>query len=140
MKRKVLLDTGPLVALLNHRDRYHGWALDRFAEIEPPLLTCEAVLTEACHLLRGLPRGERIVLDALQSGAIEVAFALQEEALAVQEYRTRYANIPMDLADACLVRMTELSPGSPVLTLDSDFRVYRTRDRRVIPLIAPPNV
>lgn len=140
MKRKVLLDTGPLVALLNHRDRYHVWARDRFAEIKPPLLTCEAVLTEACHLLRRLPRGESVVLEVLRSGAMEIVFALQAEALSVQEYRTRYANVPMDLADACLVRMTELHPGSSVLTLDSDFRIYRTRDRRVIPVIAPPGI
>ena len=87
---------------------------------------------------RGLPRGESIVLEVLRSGAIEIGFALQEEALSVQEYRTRYANVPMDLADACLVRMAELHPGSSVLTLDSDFSIYRTRDRRVIPRIAPP--
>ena len=137
MRRKVILDTGPLVALLNRRDRYHEWARDRFAEIEPPLTSCEAVIVEACHLLRGQPGGERIVLDVLRRGVVEIDFILGEEIVPVQELRTRYANVPMDLADACLVRMAELASGSVVLTLDSDFAIYRMHGRRVIPTISP---
>lgn len=137
MRSKVILDTGPLVALLSRRDRYHEWARDRFAEIEPPLITCEPVIVEACHLLRRQPRGERIVLDVLQSGAVEIAFALEDEITPVQQLRTRYAEVPMDLADACLVRMAELSSGSLVMTLDSDFGVYRMHGRRVIPRLSP---
>lgn len=137
MRRQVILDTGPLVALLNRRDRYHAWARDRFAEIEPPLATCEAVAVEACHLLRGHPGGERIVLDVLLRGVVEIDFALSEEIGSVQELRIRYADVPMDLADACLVRMAELSSGSAVLTLDSDFTIYRIHGRRVIPTISP---
>ncbi len=137
MRSKVLLDAGPLVALLNYRDRYHGWAKERFAEIAPPLLTCEAVVTEACHLLRDLPRGERIVLDVLERGVVELAFSLRDEIVPIRELRSRYRDLPMDLADACLVRMAELHNGSVVLTLDSDFTVYRMQGRRVIPTIRP---
>lgn len=137
MRRQVILDTGPLVALLNHRDRNHAWARDRFAEIEPPLATCEAVIVEACHLLRGYPGGERVVLDVLRRGVVEIDFALSDEVVPVQELRTRYAKVPMDLADACLVRMAEVSSGSVVLTLDSDFAIYRMHGRRVIPTISP---
>lgn len=137
MRRKVILDTGPLVALLNRRDRYHVWARDRFAEIEPPLATCEAAIVEACHLLREQPAGERVVLDVLLRGVVEIDFALREEIEPVQQLRTRFADVPMDLADACLVRMAELSSSSVVLTLDSDFAVYRMHGRRVIPTISP---
>lgn len=138
MRRKVLLDTGPLVALLNGSDRYHAWARDQFAVIEPPLATCEAVIVEACHLLRHQPDGERIVLDILKRGVVEIDFALRGEIEPVQELRTRFANVPMDLADACLVRMAELRHGSRLLTLDSDFTVYRMQGRRVVPTILPP--
>ncbi|MCP3956919.1 MAG: PIN domain-containing protein [bacterium] len=137
MKRQVVLDTGPLVALLNHRDRYHSWARDRFADIEPPLTTCEAVVVESCHLLREQPGGERVVLDVIRRGAVEIDFALRDEIVPIQQLRTRYADVPMDLADACLVRMVELSSGSAVLTLDSDFSIYRMHGRRVIPTISP---
>ena len=137
MKRQVILDTGPLVAVLNHRDRYHAWACDRFAEIEPPLVTCEAVVVEACHLVREQPRGERIVLEVLRRGAVEIGFALSDEIAPVQQLRTRYADVPMDLADACLVRLAELSSGSAVLTLDPDFAVYRMHGRKVISTISP---
>ena len=137
MKRQVILDTGPLVALLNRRDRYHGWARDRFAEIEPPLVTCEAVVVEACHLLRGQRESEQIVLDVLRRGVVELDFALREEVVPVLELQARYANVPMDLADACLVRMAELASGSVILTLDSDFEIYRMHGRRVIPSISP---
>jgi predicted nucleic acid-binding protein len=137
LRRRVLLDTGPLVALLNRRDRYHAWALDRFADIEPPLLTCEAVIVEACHLLRGQSGPERVVLDVIARGAVEIDFRLRDEIVPVQELRTRYVNVPMALADACLVRMAELSSGSVVLTLDSDFAIYRMHGRRVIPTISP---
>lgn len=140
MRRKVIVDTGPLVALLNKADRHHVWAKERFAEIEPPLLTCEAVVVEACHLLRHQVHGERIMLDILSRGAVEIDFALQEEVLPVQRLRIRYASVPMDLADACLVRMAEIHDGSVVLTLDSDFAIYRIHGRRFIPTLRPDGI
>lgn len=140
MRRKVLLDTGPLVALLNRSDRYHAWAKECFAEIEPPLFTCEAVVVEACHLVRNQRQGERIVLDVLQRGVVEINFMLREEIVPVQKLRIRYAKVPMDLADACLVRMAEIHTGSVVLTLDSDFTIYRMHGRRVIPTIRPTDI
>ncbi|MFP3940464.1 MAG: type II toxin-antitoxin system VapC family toxin [Acidobacteriota bacterium] len=137
MIRRVVLDIGPLVALLNRRDRYHAWAKRRFAAIEPPLLSCEPVLVEAAHLLRHQARGPAAVLALLERGTVTVALSLEEEAPRVRELMVRYADQPMALADACLVRMAELHAGSRILTLDSDFTVYRMHGRRVIPTIRP---
>lgn len=137
MKRKIILDTGPLVALLNRRDTYHDWAKAQFAEIEPPLLSCEAVISEACFLLRALPGGPRTVLDFLNRGVVEIPFHLNQEADPVTRLLGRYASVPMALADACLVRMAEQHARSTVLTLDDDFHVYRRRGRQIVPTIMP---
>lgn len=140
MNDTVLVDTGPLVAFLNRRDRHHRWALEQLSEITPPVLTCEPVLTEACFLLRETPQGPAAVLEHVDRGAIEIAYDLEREAKVLARLITRYADTPMSLADACLVRMVELRPGAAVLTLDRDFRVYRTHGRRVIPTIMPSDL
>lgn len=137
MTGPVLLDTGPLVALLKRRDRYHDWARQEVATVSPPLLTCESVLSEACFLLRKEPDGRAAVLELLRRGLVAVAFDLDRETAAVQKLLARYGNVPMDLADACLVRLAELTAGSVLLTLDSDFRIYRMHGRQVIPVRMP---
>jgi predicted nucleic acid-binding protein len=137
VKRTFLLDTGPLVAFLNRRDHYHSWAMERLSQIEPPLLTCESVLSEACFLLRSQEKGREAVLELVQRGLIVVSFDLQREAIPVKNLVARYANVPMDLADACLVRMSELQPDSILLTLDSDFSIYRRNGRSMIRMSKP---
>jgi predicted nucleic acid-binding protein len=137
VRQKIILDTGPLVALLNRRDTYHDWAKAQFSAIEPPVLSCEAVLSEACFLVRGLPGGPRTVLDLLNRGVVEIPFRLVEEADPVTRLLTRYASVPMALADACLVRMAEQHAKSTVMTLDKDFHIYRKQGRQVVPTIIP---
>lgn len=137
MKTRVLLDTGPLVASLDIADRHHLWTVAQFKEILPPLLTCEAVISEACFLLRTVPRAPTRVLEMVQRGALELSFELSHEIKAVHWLMKKYANLPASLADACLVRMSEIYAQSQTLTLDSDFRVYRQHGRRVIPVIMP---
>lgn len=137
MRPPTFIDTGPLVALLNGRDRHHAWAVAQAAALPPPLLTCEAVIAEACWLLRGFPRGPARVLALLSRDALRIGFDLESEADPVAALLARHANVPMDLADACLVRMTELMPAGRVLTLDADFLVYRRLARRVVPTIMP---
>ncbi len=132
-----LVDTGPLVALLNARDRYHAWATEQLAQIPPPLLTCEAVISEACYLLGQLSGGRRAVMALLARGVLEIRFALQADVAVVAQLMERYADLPMSLADACLVRMVEQSPRSPLLTLDSDFLVYRHHRNRRIRTVVP---
>jgi predicted nucleic acid-binding protein len=140
MKRQVILDTGPLVAFLNGRDRHHEWAMLQWAQIDPPLLTCEAVLSEACFVLRGIEGGQAAVLELLRRGVVHVAFRLNEHVNQITWLLRKYQDVPMSLADACMVRMSELHADSPVLTLDDDFRIYRKNKREIISMLSPSDL
>jgi len=133
----VVIDTGPLVALLNRRDRFHRWVRDVLERVEPPIFTCEPVITEACFLLRGLGAGPDAVLELLEREILQIDFHLDAETAPVRALMKKFANVPMSLADAALVRMTELQPRSVVMTLDDDFRVYRRSRRQPVPTITP---
>lgn len=137
MRSPLLIDTGPLVASLNRRDRHHDWTVQQLQASPGPLLTCEAVLSEAFFLLRNAPRGAEELWAVLRSGAVETGFSLRAEQTAVSKLMLKYADAPMSLADACLVRMSELFPDRQVLTLDSGFRIYRRRRNTVVPVIMP---
>jgi predicted nucleic acid-binding protein len=137
MNRRVLLDTGPLVALLNRRDKHHPWARLQWTEAAPPLLTCEPVLSEACFLLPTSSGGSEAIMELLRRHVVEVAFHLEDEVEAVARLLRKYADVPMSLADGCLVRMAERSAESAVLTLDRHFRLYRKSGRHVVPVIMP---
>ncbi len=133
---RVFVDTGPFVALLNRRDRHHAWAREMFSTLGPPVYTCEAVISETCFLL-GRSGGEHAMLDMLSHGIVKVDFRMALEIDALRTLMLKFSNVPMSLADACLVRMSELEPDSVVVTLDGDFRVYRRNRRHVIPTITP---
>ncbi len=139
MSRKILLDTGPLVAFINPRDNFHEWAVTEWGTSSLPLLTCETVITEACFLLRNIYRGEDEVMNLLEMEILHIPFCLRDEILTVRQLLTRYQSVPMSLADACLVRMAELYSDCLVLTLDSDFSIYRKNRDRPIATITPPN-
>lgn len=139
MKRQVILDTGPLVAFINGRDKYHKWSISQWAQIDPPLLTCEAVLSEACFLLKDNEGGQAAVLELLRRGILRMPFRIDEHADQLKWLLQKYADVPMSLADACLVRMSEMHGDSPVLTIDDDFRIYRKNKRQIIPVLSPPD-
>jgi len=105
--------------------------------LRPPLLTCEAVLSEACFLVRDLAGGNRVVLELLQRKVLQIPFSLAQSTGEIAWLLNKYADIPMSLADPCLVRMTELYPDSHVLTLDNDFNIYRKNKQDRIPLLSP---
>jgi uncharacterized protein len=134
---KVLIDTGPLVAMLVARERHHAWTVAQLEELEPPLLTCEAVISEACYLVRRLSGGRDAVLSLLARGVIKIGFSLAVELDAVRKLMRRYATVPMSLADACLVRMAESQPRAHIFTLDGNFRIYRRGRRQALSLISP---
>jgi uncharacterized protein len=137
MSQQVLVDTGPIVALLKSQDNFHSWAKAEWSKLVPPLLTCEAVIAEACFLVRDVHNGAEAVLTLIRRGVIEIAFDLSVEINAVFELLSRYQSVPMSLADACLVRMAEMYPQSSVLTLDNDFKIYRKNRKEVISVIMP---
>ena len=139
MYRQVLLDTGSLVALLNRRDNFHEWAKLQWQEIEPPLLTCEPVIAEACFLLQNIYGGQEAIMSLIETEVIQISFCLKTEIEQIKTLLLSYRSVPMSLADGCLVRMTELFPNSSVLTLDSDFRIYRKNKNQIISLIIPEN-
>ena len=136
MARSLIVDAGFLVALLSHRDFGHKWAVQAASEHSPPWHTCEAVLSEAFHLLgeRGAPQ-----LSAMLSrGAVVASFNLDDNVGAVTTLLKKYAGVPMSFADACLVRMSETMDDPLIFTTDSDFRIYRRLGRQAIPILSPP--
>ena len=135
MARNVLVDAGFLVALLSNRDTHHQWAVTQADGLPPPWSTCEAVLSEAYHLI-GLHGGPSLGA-LLRRSALVVAFELAESVGPVTKLIEKYSDVPMSLADACLVRMTETFADPVILTTDKDFRVYRRHSRQVIPCITP---
>jgi predicted nucleic acid-binding protein len=136
----VVVDAGPIVAWLNARDAQHEWAKREFGRLRPPLLTCEPVLTEAAFLVQRSGGDPGAVLALVVKGVLRVAISLQDEAAHLQALTRRYRSVPMSLADACLVRLSELLDNASVMTLDADFRVYRRKGRQVIPILAPEGV
>ena len=135
MKHNIIIDTGPIVAFINARDKYHEWTKEQWSRIIPPLLTCEAVLSEACFLLRGIHGSPEIVLELLKRGILNLPFKMEDSLEQIKWLLKKYSNVPMSLADACLVRMSEIYSDSAIFTLDSDFSIYRKNKRNVIPLI-----
>ena len=137
MSRQVLLDTGPLVAFINTRDNFHEWAVAAWASSNVPLLTCEAVITEACFLLRNVYGGEEAAMNLLETEILHIPFHLSDEVANIRQALNRYRSVPMSLADACLVRMAEMYSDCPVLTLDSEFAIYRKNRDCIISTITP---
>lgn len=135
MAPTVLVDTGFVVALLSRRDANHRWAVEQAGQFPPPWLTCEAVVSEAFHLL-GSP-GRPPLSALLRRGALLIGFALGAEFESILKLLQKYGELPMSLADACLVRMSEQRPEPTLLTTDADFRIYRRHSRQLIPCILP---
>jgi predicted nucleic acid-binding protein len=133
---KGIADTGFLVAFLNRSDAYHDWAVGVAGRVTEPLLTCEAVLAEAAFHLQSVP----LVLALVSEGLIAVAFDCNDHLPQLAALAKRYGDRHPDLADLCLVRMSEVHPRHSVITVDrEDFRVYRRNKRDAIPLITPPD-
>ena len=135
MARNVLVDAGFLVALLSRRDSHHRWAATIAPGHAPPWRTCEAVLSEAFHLLG--TRGAPGLSALLRRRALIVAFDLDNDVESVLKLLQKYADVPMSLADACLARLSETLPAPIILTTDSDFRIYRRHSRQVVPCMMP---
>lgn len=133
----VIVDTGPIVALLDGSDSHHSWARECFRHLAPPLATCEAVLCEAYFILQRFPPGRQTLLAMIAGGAFSLPFRVGDHLPDITKLLAKYSDTPMDFADACLLRMAETSRDHKVWTVDSDFKIYRLNNRRVVPVLAP---
>lgn len=140
MIRRYVIDTGPIVALLNAKEEHHAWAVEKIKEHHAPFSTCEAVLSETFHLLEQTRHGPDRLLKMIERGFLRIDFSARDQFPALARLLRRYAELPMSLADASLVRMTELDEKAGVFTLDSDFLIYRKNSRQVIPVLLPPRL
>jgi uncharacterized protein len=131
-----IADTGFIVAFARQNDQHHAWATDLARRITAPLLTCEAVLAEAAFHLES----SSFVLSLVRDEMLRIAFDCARHLDALRDLDRRYEDRHPDLADLCLIRMSELYPRHMVITVDeADFRIYRRNKREIIPTICPPN-
>jgi predicted nucleic acid-binding protein len=134
---KAIADTGLIVAVGNRTDRFHSWAVEIARNMTEPLLTCEAVLAEAAFH----PRSVAYVLSLIEDGMLQVSFEIPKHQERLAELAERYQDRQLDLADLCLIRMSELFPQHTVIKVDEeDFRIYRRNNRETIPLLCPPRM
>jgi len=132
---KGIADTGFLVAFANARDVHHDWAVTVAKRVTEPLLTCEAVLAETAFHLGSVS----ITLAMIDEKLVCLAFNCHDHLPHLAALARQFHDRSPDLADLCLIRMSELHPMHSVITVDeSDFRIYRRNKRQVIPFICPP--
>lgn len=131
----VLLDTGCIVALLDRSERHHKQCVEVVQDLDGALVTCEAVIAEACWLLRGLRGAPDAVLENVEVGVFDIPMRLSVSCRPVRQLLQKYARVPMDLADACLVHLANQLGTGRILTLDSDFRIYRWKRNRTFELL-----
>jgi predicted nucleic acid-binding protein len=132
---KAIADTGFIVAFGNQGDHHHIWAVDIAKNITEPLITCEAVLAEAIFHLGS----SSYVLSLVRDEMLRLSFDINRNLQPLGELARRYEDRKPDLADLCLIRMSELNPRYTVITVDeNDFRVFRRNKREVIPILCPP--
>jgi len=134
---RVLLDSGPLVGFLSGTDQHHRWSLEVWNNLYEPLWTCEAVLSEAIFLLQSVEVSVSPLLALFERGLVKIDFSVSRQRSDLWRLLRKYADRPMSLADACLVRMAELHERCQIFTTDKDFLIYRRKGRGVIPLLAP---
>jgi len=138
--RNVVVDAGPIVALLRAGDPRHDWSAEQIGRLAPPLISCEAALSEAAHLVWRGGGDPASVVSLVLKGVVRIGMSAQEQAAQLHALMEKYSQVPMSLADACLVRLSELLDDAAVMTFDRDFRIYRRNGRNVIPLIAPEDI
>ena len=132
-----IADTGFLVAFANRRDRHHDWAVEVASRIDRALVTCDAVLAETAFHLENVS----LVLAMVREGLVTPQFVVSDHLARLAELAKRYSDRKPDLADLCLIRLSEMNPSLPVITTDvRDFRVYRRGRREIIPILHPPRV
>ena len=133
--KNLVADAGFLVALWSPLDQHHAWAMATARANPPPWTVCEAVFVEVDHLLGSA--GRATLRTAARRGALRLVSVFAGETNAILDLQDKYDDVPMSLADACVVRLTEILPDALVLTTDKDFKIYRRHSRKVVPCLLP---
>ena len=133
--KATLLDTGVIVALLDQDEQHHLQCVEVISDIIGPLVTCEAAVAEACYLLRRTLGAPEAAIKNIVNGVFQIPVRLVERAAPVETLLKKYRDVPMDLADACLVDLADQMDSGQILTLDRDFELYRWRSRRKFELL-----
>ena len=132
----ILLDTGPIVALLSANDTQHDRAQRLFAACAPPFRCCESVVAEACFLMKKVHPGGPVEVIALgRKGVYEISISLPENLVQIEALLKKYTNRPISLADACLIRCAEIHWEARIFTFDSAFHIYRWNRSRKFDLL-----
>ena len=137
--KPALLDTGVIVALLDRSERHNAQCRNVIAELQQPLVTCEAVIAESCYLLRGVPGAAEAILENVARGVFQIPFQLSRSAASVQNIMRKYQDQPADFADACLIHLADELNTGDILTLDRDFELYRWRKTGTFHLLVDLN-
>ena len=135
--KRVLVDTGPLVAYFDRDSEHHDWTREQFKLLAGPLISCQPVLTEALFLLKRDGLNPDWILQMVERSELICEFDVHAEIASIRRLLKKYRDLPATLADVCLVRMSEFQKDCAILTLDQDFLIYRRNSRQVIPLLAP---
>lgn len=123
--KPVLLDTSAIVALLDRAQSSHERAVAAVRSIAAPLITCEAVISESCYLLRKVRGAAEAVIENVVAGLFGIPFQLPSQAPSVRQILKKYRDQRIDFADACLICLADQFAAPAILTLDSDFQIYR---------------
>lgn len=135
MARHVIVDSSVLVAMIRQDDRHHSWAVALAEQFPTPWYTCDAAVSEAFFVAGTAVRKK--LAEVFRRRLVISTFVFDRDYEAVLTLMEKYANVPMSLADACLVRMSETLADPVVLTTDTDFRIYRRHSRQVVPCLIP---
>jgi len=135
--KPVLLDTGVIVALLDRSEQNHEKCLLSVESVTQPLVTCEAVIAESCYLLRDVAGASEAILENVEKGVFQIPFSITRQAGSVRRIIRRYRDQQIDFADACLIRLAEELDTGEILTLDSDFHIYRWKKNKAFQFLIP---
>ncbi|MBW2583897.1 MAG: PIN domain-containing protein [Deltaproteobacteria bacterium] len=133
--KKILIDSGPLIALFDASDKYHHEAVNFIKTNKYPLVTTLASITEALHLLDFNRNAQIDFLGWIHRGAVEIHNIENNDFKRLKELTEKYRDLPMDFADSCLVYIAEKLKLNTIATIDRDFSIYRIQGRRKFQII-----
>ncbi len=133
--KKILIDSGPLIALFDASDKYHSKAVNFIKTNKFPLVTTIASVTETLHLLDFNRNAQIDFIEWVHRGAVEIQNIENNDFGRLKELIKKYRDLPMDFADSCLVYLAEKLNLNTIATIDRDFSIYRIQGRRKFKII-----